>query len=93
MMNTTKSLDWSREAHRARFVQALAPDYIPALVAKQAAPARPNVHTNLPALIGHQLDRELAKEASANAALAPMVRMPAILALRVVRALWEGLTR
>lgn len=92
-MNTTKSLDWSREAHLARRVQAISPDYLPAIIAKQAAPARPNARTNLPGLLARQLDRELAKEASANAALAPMAKLPAILALRVIRAAWEGLTR
>lgn len=90
---SSTAADWRREAHRARFVQAISPAHTPRLIATQAAPARPNTRANLPALIGHQLDRELAKEASANTALAPMVRMPAILALRVVRALWEGLTR
>jgi hypothetical protein len=54
-----------------------------------ATDAPANRRVNLPGLIGHQIERE----ASANAALAPMAQFPTILALRVIRAAWEGLTR
>lgn len=74
MTMTTKSLDWSREAHLARRVQALKPDYAPALITKQAAPTRPNKRVNLPDQLARQIERELEREASANAALAPMAQ-------------------
>ena len=83
-MNTTN--DWSREAHRARFVQALAPDYTPAIITKQAVRhARANTRANLPQLLARQLDHELVRERSANAALAPMAKLGLIRILRTIR--------